>query len=62
MRIVSLCLLIALTSLPPARASQPAAAQAAAPGTVTIAGDVQTPVTVSIDDLKKMPRATVTMS
>lgn len=36
--------------------------QAAAPATISISGDVQTPVSVSIDDLKKMPRTTVTMA
>jgi hypothetical protein len=36
--------------------------QAPAPATLTIAGDVQTPVSVSIDDLQKMPRTSVTMA
>src|SRR5262245_29900209 len=51
-----LCLVLSLIAVQPVTAQ----AVAAAP-TVTVAGDVGTPLTLSVSDLKSMPRTAVTL-
>lgn len=54
MRTIVLGLLLAILSLAPVQTQSTAS--------VVLGGDVQTPLTLSIDDLKKLPRTTVTFS
>src|SRR5262245_12798763 len=52
---------IAVIRFAPLRAQPPAAPAAGAPATLTIAGDVAKPLTLTPADIKAMPRTTVTV-